>query len=184
VPLPGDPDFDRSERRAQAKRAAAAASAERIAELRDRFSTPVKQATPAKARRTRSSGASRSRAAASPSINAAAVVAVARQALDEHPSTWTSYAELCAASGISRGFAVAVARMLIGEPTADDWFRIRNSEGVYNVPTDEAERGDASRYSREEADRLLESIGVSVDGTRADRHRKLSWTGSGWTVRA
>ena len=59
---------------------------------------------------------------------------------------------------------MAVARVLIGAPTADHWFRIRNSEGVYNVPNDEAERGDASRYSREEADRLLESIGVSVDG--------------------
>ena len=115
-------------------------------------------------------------------IDAAAVAAVARQALDEHPSTWTSYAELCSASGINRGAALVVARALIPEPTGDHWFRIRNSDGVYNVPSDEAERGDPVRYSQFEADRQLEAIGVRVIDRRADQRRKLCWTPAGWTV--
>ncbi len=116
-------------------------------------------------------------------IDASAIAAIAREALDTNPSTWTSYAELCSASGINRGAALVVARALIPEPTGDHWFRIRNEAGIYNVPSDEAERGDPVRYSQAEADRQLESIGVRVINKRADQKRKLCWTETaGWTL--
>jgi hypothetical protein len=110
------------------------------------------------------------------------VAASARAALDAHPSTWTSYAELCAANGLDRGLALVVARGLILEPTGRDWFRIRNSDGVYNVPTDEAERGDPVRFSQAEADRALEAIGVRVRAHRADPERKLLWMHGEWCL--
>jgi len=117
------------------------------------------------------------------SIDAAAIAALARRALDEHPATWTSYAELCSASGLDRGLALVVARLLIPEPTGDHWFRIRNSEGVYNVPSDEAEHGDPVQFSQAEADRHLVAIGVPVVAKRADPARKLCWSSSGWAVK-
>jgi hypothetical protein len=66
-------------------------------------------------------------------IDSAAIAALARGALDDHPVTWTSYAELCSAGGLDRGVALVVARLLVPEPTGDHWFRIRNSDGVYNA---------------------------------------------------
>jgi hypothetical protein len=80
--------------------------------------------------------------------------------------------------------ALVVARLLIPEPTGDHWFRIRNSDGVYNVPSDEAEHGDPVRFSQAEADRQLAAIGVAVVARRADAGRKLCWTSSGWAVAA
>ena len=115
-------------------------------------------------------------------IDASAIAAIARQALGAHPSTWSSYAELCSASGINRGAALVVTRALIPEPTVDHWFRIRNADGIYNVPSDEAERGDPVRFSQVEADRQLEAIGVRVINKRADQKRKLRWTRTGWTL--
>ncbi len=55
-----------------------------------------------------------------------------------------------------------MARLLIPEPTGEHWFRIRNSDGVNNVPTDDAESGDPVRYSQGEADKQLARIGVRV----------------------
>jgi hypothetical protein len=178
MPEPGDPSAAREARRARARQAAAAASDERRAELRARY-----VATPAPGPDSRSSRTPRRRATSPGVIDASAIAAVARQALNAHPSTWTSYAELCSASGINRGAALVVARALIPEPTGDHWFRIRNEDGIYNVPSDEAERGDPVRYSQAEADRQLEAIGVRVINKRADRKRKLCWTeAAGWTV--
>jgi len=116
------------------------------------------------------------------SVDVTVVAASARAALDAHPSTWTSYAELCSANGLHRGLSLVIARQLIPEPTGDHWFRIRNSDGVYNVPTDEAERGDPVRYSQAEADRALEAIGVQVVRHRADPDRKLLWMHGEWCL--
>jgi hypothetical protein len=102
--------------------------------------------------------------------------------LDAHPGTWTSYAELCAAAGLDRQLALVVARHLTPQPTSEHWFRIRNGEGAYNMPTDEATRGDVVRFSAGEADRLLAAIGVDVTHGRADRRRKLVWTTTGWRM--
>ena len=127
--------------------------------------------------RTRARSAPTSRGAAV--IDAPAIAATARAALDENPSTWTSYAELCSASGLSRGLALVVARALDPEPTINHWFRIRNEAGLYNVPVDE---GDPGQFSRAEADRKLAAVGVAVIDGRADRARKLVWTSDGWTL--
>ena len=78
--------------------------------------------------------------------------------------------------------ALVVARQLIPEPTGQHWFRIRNSDGIYNVPADEAERGDPVRYSQAEADRALEAIGVTVRSHRADPERKLLWMHGEWCL--
>jgi hypothetical protein len=115
-------------------------------------------------------------------VDVAAVAASARAALDAHPYTWTSYAELCSANGLDRGLALVIARRLVLEPTGDHWFRVRDSEGVYNVPADEAVRGDLARYSRAEADRLLEAIGVRVVRQRADPDQKLLWMHGEWCL--
>jgi hypothetical protein len=80
--------------------------------------------------------------------------------------------------------ALVVARQLIPEPTGQHWFRIRNSDGVYNVPTDEAERGDPVRFSRAEADSALEAIGVGLHSHRADPERKLLWMHGEWCLAA
>jgi len=178
VPTPEDPSFAREQRRARAREAAAAASPERIAELRAEHAQDT--ATDQRQR----SGISRPRKHAGPSrpIDASEVAAIARRALDDHPSTWTSYAELCSASELDRGLALVVARLLIPEPTGEHWFRIRNSDGVYNVPADEAEHGDPVRYSQGEADKQLARIGVRVVAKRADRARKLCWTSDGWVI--
>jgi len=175
MPMPGDPSFAREERRARAREAAAAATPERIQELKSRYE-PIDPDPPRPARR--SSRRQRSQTV----IDSAAIAAIARTCLDEHPGTWTSYAELCSAAGLDRQLALVVARHLVPEPTSEHWFRIRNGEGVYNMPTDEAERGDIVRFSPAEADRRLEEIGVRVVDRRADRRRKLVWTTTGWQL--
>ena len=114
----------------------------------------------------------------------AGLAASARAALDAHPYTWTSYAELCAANGLDRGMAMVVARQLVPEPTGEHWFRIRNSDGVYNVPADEAARGGLVRFSQAEADRALEAIGIGVRAHRADPERKLLWMHGEWCLAA
>ena len=97
-----------------------------------------------------------------PSIDVAAFAASASVALDAHPSTWTSYAELCAANGLDRGLASVVARQLGPAPTGQHWFRIRNSDGVYDVPASGAGRSDPVRFSQAAADSALEAIGIGV----------------------
>jgi hypothetical protein len=62
---------------------------------------------------------------------------VQQSALDDHPATWSSFAELCPACDLDRGLALVVTRLLTPEPTGDHWFRTRNSDGVYDVPSDE-----------------------------------------------
>jgi hypothetical protein len=78
--------------------------------------------------------------------------------------------------------ALVVARQLVAEPTGQHWFRIRNSDGVYNVPTEAPDRGDPVRFSQTEADRALEAIGVRVHGRRADPERKLLWMHGEWCL--
>jgi hypothetical protein len=118
------------------------------------------------------------------SIDVAAVAASASVALDAHPSTWTSYAELCAANGLDRGLASVVARQLGPAPTGQHWFRIRNSDGVYDVPAPGADRGDPVRFSQAAADRALEAIGIGVRAHRADPERKLLWMHGEWCLAA
>src|SRR5262249_42010214 len=113
------------------------------------------------------------------SVDIAAVAASARAALDAHPSTWTSYAELCSANGLDRGLAAAVARRLVPDPKGDHWFRIRNSEGVYDAPTGQ---GAPGRRSRDHADEALEAIGVRVVRRHADPERKLLWMHGEWCL--
>ena len=178
VPDASDPSFAREERRARARRAAADASPERQQELRSRHISqpaPPRQSRTAAARRPATDRSGRS-------VDVAAVAASARAALDAHPSTWTSYAELCSANGLDRGLSRAIARQLIPEPTGDHWFRIRSSDGVYNVPTDETERGGPVRYSQVQADRALEAIGVQVLRHHADPDRKLLWMHGEWCL--
>ena len=115
-------------------------------------------------------------------MDVAAVGASARAALDAHPSTWTSYAELCSANGLDRGLALVIARQLVPDPTGDHWFRIRGSDGVYNAPPAAAGRGDHARYSPDEADRALEAIGVQVLRRHADPERKLLWMHGEWCL--
>ena len=113
-------------------------------------------------------------------IDAESIAATARRALNQYPATWTSYAELCSAHDLSRQLALVVARQLQPAPTGDHWFRIRNSEGVYNVPADEV---DTVAFSQAEADSRLRAIGVDIVDRRADPARKLYWTPDGWPLR-
>jgi hypothetical protein len=115
-------------------------------------------------------------------IDVAAVVASAQAALDAHPSTWTSYAELCAANGLDRGLASVVARQLAPQPMGEHWFRIRNSDGVYDAPAHQPARGGPVRFGQAEADRALEAIGVAVRARRADPERKLLWMHGEWCL--
>jgi hypothetical protein len=175
MPVPGDPSFAREERRARAREAAAAATPEQLQDLKARYGS----INPDRPRPTqRSSRSSRSEQV----LDSAAIASVARAGLDAHPGTWTSYAELCSASGLDRQLALVVARHLVPEPTGEHWFRIRNGDGVYNMPTDEAKRGDVVRFGQAEADRRLEEIGVRVVDRRADRRRKIVWTSTGWQL--
>src|SRR5262245_58073806 len=114
-----------------------------------------------------------------PTIDAAAIAAEAQRVLEAHPATWTSYAELCSAHGLSRSLALVVAKALIPLPTGDHWFRIRNEAGVYNAPVGE---DDLVGFSQVEADRRLRSIGVGVVDDRADPGRKMVWTADGWVL--
>ena len=194
MPTPGDPSFDRLERANRAKEAASGASDERLAELREKYLAPAATPKRAAARSARSAPAPRPKAAApKPSpIDAGAIARTARAALDKHPMTWTSYAELCSAMGLTRSLAAAVARTPIFEPTGSHWFRVRDDHGVYEVPAAEAERpgaeqpgdepSDAEHPTAEEADRRLEALGVAIVDGRADPARKLAWTGSGWAL--
>jgi hypothetical protein len=109
----------------------------------------------------------------------AAFAASAIVALDAHPSTWTSYAELCAANGLDRGLASVVARQLGPASTGQHWFRIRNSDGVYDVPA-----SGADRLSQAAADGALEAIGIGVRAHRADPERKLLWMHGEWCLAA
>jgi hypothetical protein len=198
MPSPGDPSFDREARAARARQAVSRASEERLAELRSQHLPPETK---------RSAARSAGPAAAAPrppaprpvprpkrGIDAAAIGRTARAALDKHPATWTSYAELCSATGLTRSLALTVARQLVLEPTGSHWFRIRDDDGVYDVPAvdvadadgtaDAADAPDAepSPFSRLEADRRLAEGGIAVVDGRADPERKLSWTGSGWAL--
>jgi hypothetical protein len=110
-------------------------------------------------------------------IDAAAIANLARAAFSGHPATWTSYAELAEAYGLTRRHARVVARALGPEPTHDCWYRIRDKNGVYNVPFDEA---DPKAFSQAEADRRLRAAGVDVTNQRADPGRKLIWTHGKW----
>ena len=78
--------------------------------------------------------------------------------------------------------ATVVARQLVPELTGQHWFRIRNSDGVYNVPAGGAARGHPVRFSQAEADRALEAIGVGVRAHRADPERKLLWMHGEWCL--
>jgi len=177
VPDSSDPSFAREERRARARQAAAEASAERQQELRSKYvpaPAPTRQPgtqTGAKARSDRRG----------PSIDVAAFAASASMALEAHPSTWTSYAELCAANGLDRGLASVVARQLGPAPAGQHWFRIRNSDGVYDVPSSGA---DPVRFSQAAADGALEAIGIGVRAHRADPERKLLWMHGEWCLAA
>jgi hypothetical protein len=173
VPDASDPSFAREERRARARRAAAEASAERQQELRSRYAPPA----PHPEGPTRTGGRVRSERDGG-SFDVAAVAASARAALDAHPSTWTSYAELCAANGLDRGLSPAVARRLTPGSAGQHWFRIRSNDGVYDLPRDDA----SPRRSQAEADRALEAIGVRVLSHRADPERKLLWMHGEWCL--
>ncbi|MET0146391.1 MAG: hypothetical protein ABW328_16645 [Ilumatobacteraceae bacterium] len=113
---------------------------------------------------------------------------MARAALDKHPATWTSYAELCSATGLTRNLAPTVARELHPEPTGAHWFRIRDDNGAFvaaeaaEAADGDEEPGDADRPSPADADRQLAASGVAVADGRADPARKLHWTGSGWAL--
>src|SRR4051812_8743626 len=110
-------------------------------------------------------------------IDAGAIAQTARSAFRAHPASWTSYAELAEAHGLTRGHALVVARALNPEPTHDCWYRIRNQDGVYNVPVSE---DDPGTYTQAEADRLLRADGVAVTNRRADPSRKLTWANGTW----
>ncbi len=180
MPDASDPSFAREERRARARRAASEASAERQQELRSKYAP----APPPPPEPRRTSGGRTQARHSGPPIDAQQIAASARAALDAHPSTWTSYAELCSANGLDRSLSPVVARQLIPEPTGDHWFRIRNNDGVYDVPAGGANRGDAVRHTQAEADRALEAIGVRVVGRRADPEYKLLWMHGEWCLAA
>ena len=201
MPQPGDPSYDRQQRAARAKQAASDASGERLAELREKYLAPV---SPAK----RAAGAGPGTRAATPAaqataprprqpsapkvhpIDTAGIVRTARAALDKHPGTWTSYAELCSAMGMTRSSAGVLARQHIFEPTGTHWFRIRSDDGVYEAPTvEEAADGSVDEgaaqpasLSPAEADAQLTAIGVAVVDGKADPACKLGWNGSAWTL--
>lgn len=115
-------------------------------------------------------------------IDVAAIAASARAALDAHPLTWTSYAELCAANGLDRRLAPMAARQLAPEMIGEHWFRIRTSDGAYDAPTDESGRRAPVRFSQAEADRALEGIGIQVRARRADPELKLLWMHGEWSL--
>jgi hypothetical protein len=181
VPDASDPSFAREQRRAKARQAAAEASVERQQELRSKYSPPP---APRPERSPRTSGRAASANRGRTSFDVAALAASARSALDDHPSTWTSYAEICAANGLDRGLAPAVARQLTPEPTGEHWFRIRNSDGVYDVPTAGTTRADPVRFGQAAADRALEALGIRVQARRADPERKLLWMHGEWCLAA
>jgi len=174
VPDATDPSFAREERRANARRAAAEASPHRQQELRAKYAPP-----PAPARQVRPAGR---KAAARDAVtfDVAAIAASARAALDAHPSTWTSFAELCPANGLDRSLAAALARQLGPASTGEHWFRIRGGDGVYDGVRDGSPGG--ARYGRDEADRALEAIGVRVRAHHADPERKLLWMHGEWCL--
>lgn len=188
MPTPGDPSFDRGERATRAKEAASGASDERLAELRAKYLAPA--SAPKR-------GANRRPAAAAPApraqpavrqpspLDVAAVARTARAALDKHPATWTSYAELCSAMGLTRSLAPTIARQVVFDPTGSHWFRVRDEHGAYAIPAEDdpsdAEHA-AGRPTADEADQQLETFGVAVVDGRADPARKLAWTGSGWAL--
>ena len=43
-----------------------------------------------------------------------------------HPATWTSYAELCSAMGLTRSLAPTVARQVTFDATGAHWYRVRD----------------------------------------------------------
>ena len=195
MPTPRDPSFDRVERATRAREAASGASDERLAELRARYLAPPTPPKRGAARRSAPAApAPRPRPAPRESnpIDAAAVVRTARAALDKHPATWTSYAELCSAMGLTPSLAPAVARQVTFDATGAHWYRVRDEHGSFVVTAAGAEAGeteapraeapDAGRPGAEEADRQLEALGVTVVDGRADPDRKLAWTGSGWAL--
>ncbi|MET0459984.1 MAG: hypothetical protein ABW195_12110, partial [Ilumatobacteraceae bacterium] len=119
------------------------------------------------------------------------IVRTARAALDKHPQTWTSYAELCSAMGMTRSSAGRLARQHVFERPGAHWFRVRNDDGVFEWPDAvEGNEGDpgvdvaevAVSFDPDEADRELAGIGVAVVDGRADPDRKLGWNGSAWTL--
>jgi hypothetical protein len=178
VPDASDPSFAREERRARARRAAAEASPDRHEELRARYAPPPAPVRQARARASTRSTSDRTAV----SFDVAAVAASARAALEAHPSTWTSYAELCPANGLERGLAAAVGRQLDPASTGEHWFRIRNSDGVYEVPRVGSGGGDGARFNQAEADRALEAMGIRVQAHRADPERKLLWMHGEWCL--
>lgn len=188
MPTPGDPSFDRVERATRAKEAASGASDERLAELRAKYLAPPPSPKRGAARRSATAGAAapaprpRPDARQSNPIDAAAIVRTARAALDKHPATWTSHAELCSAMGLTRSLASSVASEVTFDVTGPHWYRVRDDHGAYVAPEHGAEEGDAERPDAEQADARLEAIGVTVVDGRADPERKLAWTGSGWAL--
>jgi hypothetical protein len=200
MPSPGDPSFDRQQRAARAKLAASDASGERLAELREKYLAPTKPTTRAAARTTRTSApaAAPARVPSTPKVrplDTAGIVRTARAALDKHPATWTSYAELCSAMGMTRSSAGLLARQHVFERPGAHWFRVRNDDGVFEWPDgtqaapgdrrgdgDEAGEGGGVTLDPDEADRELLAIGVAVVDGRADPDRKLGWNGSAWTL--
>ncbi|MET0324044.1 MAG: hypothetical protein ABW219_02390 [Ilumatobacteraceae bacterium] len=201
MPSPGDPSFDRQQRAARAKQAASDASGERLAELREKYLAPTKPTTRATASRTSRTtrtptpaAAPRVRVPSTPKVrplDTAGIVRTARAALDKHPQTWTSYAELCSAMGMTRSSAGRLARQHVFERPGAHWFRVRNDDGVFEWPDAvEGNEGDpgvdvavvAVSFDPDEADRELAGIGVAVVDGRADPDRKLGWNGSAWTL--
>jgi hypothetical protein len=112
-------------------------------------------------------------------IDASEIADIARAAFRAHAATWTSYAELAEAYGLTRGRALVVARALVPEPTHDCWYSIRDKKGVYNVPVNEADPG---AFSQAAADRLLHAAGVDVTNQRAAASRKLTWASGRWRL--
>jgi len=193
MPSPGDPSYDRQQRAARAKQAASDASGERLAELREKYLAPTKPtrrsstgSTPASSRASAVSTTRRPPAA--PKVNpidTAGIARTASAALDKHPGTWTSYAELCSAMGMTRSSADRIARQHIFESTGTHWFRIRSDDGAYEPPTTDEAGADGNEpvlLSRDEADAQLTGIGIAVVDGRPDPARKLGWNGSAWTL--
>ena len=104
-------------------------------------------------------------------MNVDMIMADAHRMLRENTGTWTSYAELCEAHGLSRQLALVLARAIIpGGNTPEIYFRLRNADGVYNPGNHERSTANV------EADGRLREIGVDVVGGRADPHRQMIWS--------
>jgi hypothetical protein len=186
MPSPGDPSFDRHERAARAKEAASGASEERLAELRAKHLTAVKSSPVAgervPAEQGRAPRLARPEARPTGQLDVTGIARTAQSALGKHPLSWTSYAELCSATGLTRRNAEVVAGRLVPALIPLHWFRVRDDDGVYTPPADLAEAENPEQFGQAEADRELTTLGVEVLDGRADPQRKLHWNGAAWAL--